>query len=106
MARPHANAFRRNEAGMSGARRHRFFPRRAIVLLAAILLACSGIGLAQKKQELEKNYRDWLERDVAYIISKHEPAALLKLTSDEARETFIETSWASRNPSPGSPAHT
>jgi GWxTD domain-containing protein len=106
MDRPHCNAFRRNEAGMNGARRHRFFPRRAIVLLAAILFACSGIGLAQKKQKLEKNYRDWLERDVAYIITKDERDAFLKLTTDEAREKFIETFWEIRNPSPGSPANT
>src|SRR5437667_8525106 len=106
MDRPHCNVFRRNEAGMSGARRHRFFPRRAIVLLAAILFACSGIGLAQKKQKLEKNYRDWLERDVAYIITKDERDAFLKLTTDEAREKFIETFWEIRNPSPGSPANT
>src|SRR5207302_280028 len=106
MDRPHCNVLRCNEAGMSGARRHRFFPRRAIVLLAAILFACSGIGLAQKKQKLEKNYRDWLERDVAYIITKDERDAFLKLTTDEAREKFIETFWEIRNPSPGSPANT
>ena len=91
---------------MSAARRHRFFPRRAIVLLAAILFACGGIGLAQKKQKLEKNYRDWLERDVAYLITKDERDAFLKLTTDEAREKFIETFWEIRNPSPGSPANT
>jgi len=106
MDRPHSDAFRRNEAGMSGARRHRFFRRKAIVLLAAILFACSGIGLAQKKQKLEKNYRDWLERDVAYIITKDERDAFLKLTADEAREQFIETFWEIRNPSSGSPANT
>jgi GWxTD domain-containing protein len=91
---------------MSGARRLRVFSRRTIGLLAAILFACSGIGLAQKKQKLEKNYRDWLERDVAYIITKDERDAFLKLTNDEAREKFIEIFWEIRNPSPGSPANT
>jgi GWxTD domain-containing protein len=104
--RPHCNAFRSNAAGMSGARDLRVFSRRAIVLLAAILFACGGIGLAQKKQRLEKNYRDWLERDVAYIITKDERDAFLKLATDEAREKFIETFWEIRNPSPGSPANT
>jgi len=80
--------------------------RKAIVLLAAILFACSGIGLAQKKQKLQKNYRNWLERDVTYIITKDERDAFLKLTTDEAREKFIETFWEIRNPSPGSPANT
>jgi len=106
MDRPYCNAFRCDAAGMSGARRLRVFPRRATVLLAVILFACSGIGLAQKKQKLEKNYRDWLERDVAYIITKDERDAFLKLTTDEAREKFIETFWEIRNPSPGSPANT
>ena len=91
---------------MSGARRLRVFSRRTIGLLAAILFACSGIGLAQKKQKLEKNYRDWLERDVAYIITKDERDAFLKLTNDEAREKFIEIFWEIRDPSPGSPANT
>jgi len=80
--------------------------RKAIVLLEPILFACSGIGLAQKKQKLQKNYRNWLERDVTYIITKDERDAFLKLTTDEAREKFIETFWEIRNPSPGSPANT
>jgi GWxTD domain-containing protein len=75
------------------------------VLLLAILFACSGICFGQKKQKLEKNYRDWLERDVAYIITKDERDSFLKLTTDEAREKFIETFWEIRNPSPGSPAN-
>jgi len=79
--------------------------RRAILLLAAILFASSGICFGQKKQKLEKNYRDWLERDVAYIITKDERDAFLKLTTDEAREKFIETFWEIRNPSPGSPTN-
>ncbi len=105
MVRPHCNAFRRNAAGMNGPHCLRVFFRRAIVLVAAILFACSGIGFGQKKQKLEKNYRDWLERDVAYIITKDERDAFLKLTTDEAREKFIETFWEIRNPSPGSPAN-
>jgi GWxTD domain-containing protein len=106
MDRPYCNASRCNAAGMSGARRLRVFSRRATVLLAAILFACSGIGLAQKKQKLEKNYRDWLERDVAYIITKDERDAFLKLTTDEARDRFIESFWEIRNPNPGSPTNT
>ncbi len=91
---------------MNGPRSLRVFPRRAIVFFAAILFTCSGIALGQKKQKLEKNYRDWLERDVAYIITKDERDAFLKLTTDEAREKFIETFWEIRNPSPGLPTNT
>src|SRR5258707_9116070 len=79
--------------------------RRVIVLLAVAVLSFSGLCLGQRKQKLEKNYRDWLERDIAYIITKDERDAFLKLTTDEAREKFIETFWEIRNPSPGSPAN-
>jgi GWxTD domain-containing protein len=97
---------RHGAAGMNALRGLLGFLRRAIVLLAAILLAFSGTALGQKKQKLEKNYREWLERDVAYIITKDERDAFLKLATDNAREKFIETFWEIRNPSPGSPTNT
>src|SRR5256886_7555419 len=100
------NDFGGNAAAIKNARGLRFFPRRTMVLLAAILFAHSGIGFAQKKQKMKKKQRDRLERDVAYIITKDERDAFLKLTSDEAREKFIETFWEIRNPSPGSPTNT
>jgi GWxTD domain-containing protein len=81
------------------------FSCRAIVLLVAVVFGCGGLCFAQKKQKLEKNYRDWLGRDVAYIITKDERDTFLKLTTDDAREKFIETFWEIRNPSPGSPAN-
>src|SRR5437588_398976 len=101
----HCDDFRRNAGGVNGPRRVRVILRRVSVCLTAILFACSGICLGQKKQKLEKNYRDWLERDVAYIITRDERYSFLKLTTDEAREKFIETFWEIRNPSPGSPAN-
>src|SRR5256885_3259765 len=103
MDRLHCNGFRCDAARVSGLRHLRAVFRRAIVLLAAILFACSGICFGQKKQKLENNYRNWLERDVAYIITKDERDAFLRLTTDEAREKFIEIFWEVRNPSPGSP---
>ncbi len=105
MDRQHWNEFHRSAAGMNGPRRLRVFSRRAIVLLAAILFASSGSALGQKKQKLEKNYRDWLERDAAYSITKDERDSFLKLTTDEAREKFIEIFWEIRNPTPGSPTN-
>src|SRR5205814_8651029 len=100
-----SRGFRRHRGG-PGRRRFGVVSRRGITLLAALLFACSGICLAQKKQKLEKNHRDWLEPDVAYIITKDERDAFLKLTTDEAREKFIDTFWEIRNPSPGSPTNT
>src|SRR5947209_15116010 len=79
--------------------------RRVIVLLAVSILSFSGLCLGQKKQKLEKNYRDWLERDVAYIITKDERDAFLRLTTDDARDKFIENFWEIRNPIPGAPTN-
>src|SRR5579871_2378554 len=59
-----------------------------------------------QKQTLEKNYREWLERDVTYIITHDERNAFLKLTTDDARDQFIQTFWELRNPNPGSPENT
>jgi GWxTD domain-containing protein len=61
---------------------------------------------AAQKQKLEKNYREWLDRDVAYIITKEERNTFLKLTTDEARDQFIQNFWEVRNPTPGSPENT
>jgi GWxTD domain-containing protein len=105
MVRLNRSAVRRYAAGVNGPSCLWVFSRRAIVLVAAMLFACGGICFGQKKQKLEKNYRDWLERDVAYIITKDERDVFLKLTTDEAREKFIETFWEIRNPSPGSPTN-
>ena len=106
MGRLQWNEFGRNAAAMDSPLSLRVFFRRTIVLFAAMLFAFSGIGFGQKKQKLEKSFRDWLERDVAYIITKDERDAFLKLTHDEDREKFIETFWEIRNPSPGSLTNT
>jgi GWxTD domain-containing protein len=62
---------------------------------------------AQKvsEKQLPKMYREWLDRDVVYIITKEERDTFLKLTSDEARDKFIDHFWVLRNPDPGSPAN-
>ena len=106
MDRLHWNEFRRNGTAINGPCGLRVFPRRTIALLAAIFFAFSGIAFGQKKQKLQKNFRDWLERDVAYIITKDERDAFLKLTTDDGRDKFIENFWEIRNPSPGSPTNT
>ena len=106
MGRLQWNEFGRNTVAMNSPLSLRFFFRRTIVFFAAMLFAFSGIAFGQKKQKLEKSFRDWLERDVAYIITKDERDAFLKLTNDENREKFIETFWEIRNPAPGSPINT
>jgi GWxTD domain-containing protein len=76
-----------------------------VAILGSALFCFPSSALCQKKQRLEKNYREWLEQDVAYIITKDEKDAFLRLTTNEARDKFIEDFWAVRNPDPGSPSN-
>lgn len=86
-----------------------FFPTSlslALALFSCAFLACVSAPntcAGQKKPKLEKTYRDWLERDVAYIITKDERDEFLRLTTDEARDKFVSDFWDVRNPTPGSP---
>jgi GWxTD domain-containing protein len=88
---------------------------RLVVALFAMSFAIPQ-GLAQKakndqgqdpnekarnvKPELKKAYKDWLEKDVAYIITDEERKAFKKLETDDERERFIEEFWRRRDPDP------
>jgi GWxTD domain-containing protein len=78
---------------------------RGFTITFALLLSLTSLSLAQKRQKLEGTYREWLERDVTYIITKGERDTFLRLTTDEARDKFIEQFWEIRNPTPGSPSN-
>src|SRR5215471_18403962 len=52
------------------------------------------------KPELKKAYKDWLEKDVAYIITDEERKAFKKLETDDERERFIEEFWRRRDQDP------
>jgi GWxTD domain-containing protein len=93
---------------------HRITGRLAIAFLALTFALPSG--LAQKKgndkgqdpsekarnvkPELKKAYKDWLEKDVAYVITDEERKAFKKLETDDERERFIEEFWRRRDPDP------
>jgi GWxTD domain-containing protein len=53
-----------------------------------------------RKPELKKVYKDWLNEDVAYIITDEERKAFKKLATDEEREQYIEAFWRRRDPDP------
>ena len=53
-----------------------------------------------KREEVKKIFREWPEKDVAYIITSAERSAYKKLVSDEEREQFIEGFWQRRDPNP------
>ena len=50
--------------------------------------------------ELSKTEREWLEKDVAYIITDEERAAFKQFSNEEERESFIEAFWQRRDPTP------
>ena len=94
---------------------HRSLSRLAVALLS--LTFALPAALAQKKKandqsqdpsqrerkvkpELKKAYKDWLEKDVAYIITDEERKAFKKLATDDERERFIEEFWRRRDPDP------
>src|ERR1700735_4242039 len=52
------------------------------------------------RKELETPFKKWLDEDVVYIITDEERAAFKRLASDEERESFIESFWLRRDPTP------
>jgi len=80
--------------------------RRGAFLSAVFLFI--GLTLSAAKdttRQLPSHYRDWLTKDVVYIISRSERNAFLELASDAARDEFIDHFWELRNPAPGSPVN-
>lgn len=90
----------------------RFYVRRlsqlrrvTCLVLTTFLGLGSGLSLARRGNKHESPYREWLDRDVAYIITKEEREAFLKLTTDHDRDSFIERFWQVRSPTPGAPTN-
>jgi len=81
-------------------RRSSFFKIAAAAVLVTLLPIAA---LAVSTKNLPKTYKDWLEKDVRWIISNNERDAFLNLSDDDARNKFIEEFWEVRNPTPGAP---
>jgi GWxTD domain-containing protein len=83
--------------------------RRSLLCFFVLALAAGlapGLARADKKEKnLSPHYRQWLDRDVAYIIMRQEKSHFLKLATDEERDQFIEHFWRIRNPNPESPTN-
>lgn len=79
-----------------------------ILFVTIILCFYSLVITAQDKRKIfvcdkpitEQDYKKWLERDAAYIITKQEQEAYLKLQTNEDRQKFIDKFWARRDPNP------
>src|SRR3954469_181022 len=74
------------------------------IAAAFMLLAMFSLqAFAVSTKNLPKTYKDWLEKDVRWIISNDERDAFINLSDDDARNKFIEDFWEARNPTPGAP---
>ncbi len=90
--------------------------RTAAVTVLALGVLASGLWLAVRARadsrandqtaagspQLTGIYKQWLERDVRWIITPEEREAYLRLQDDPEREKFIEQFWERRNSSLGS----
>ena len=54
------------------------------------------------RKELLTPYRKWMNEDVTYILTDEERNVFKRLQTDEERESFIESFWARRDPTPDS----
>lgn len=71
-----------------------------------VIVFCLGLLVqAPAAQKLPPSFANWLNHDVAYIITSEEKQAFLNLSTDDEREKFIERFWDLRNPTPGAPAN-
>src|SRR5216683_2763407 len=78
----------------------------ATLVILSFFFSVAVPPAAAQKQKLEKSYKEWLERDATYFITKEERNAFLKLPTDDARDKFIQNFWELRNPTPGSAENT
>lgn len=57
---------------------------------------------AKLRKELEGPYRKWLAEDVGYIITDEERASFKRFQTDDEKQSFIESFWLRRDPTPDS----
>jgi GWxTD domain-containing protein len=78
----------------------------ALFLWFFLLLGALAFAFPPEKKspkDLPKQYRKWLEEEVAYIITPKEKEVFLQLETDKEREIFIEAFWKERDPDPNTP---
>jgi GWxTD domain-containing protein len=59
-----------------------------------------GAQGAAVREEPQRPWREWLNDDVAYVISDQERNAFIQLNNDEERTRFVEQFWLRRDPTP------
>lgn len=83
------------------------FVTKFLIGLFVFVMATSSVAVAQvedkvrkTKKEVDKIYKDWVSKDVKYIITPEEKKAFKQLATNEERENFIENFWRRRDPNP------
>src|ERR1700759_5152160 len=84
-----------------------FMSFRSLVALALLLVASTSFAGVSKKDihALPEHYRNWLTKEVNYIITEDEKEVFAPLPTDVDRDKFIDRFWAVRNPDPDSPSN-
>ena len=91
---------------MSAVRTSRFHLVLFIVAALCCLHARGGAAAGDERTErLPERYRDWIEKEVVYIISDKERDAFLDLASVEEWDAFIDAFWRQRDPDPLTPVN-
>ncbi|MBZ5535613.1 MAG: GWxTD domain-containing protein [Acidobacteriia bacterium] len=57
-------------------------------------------GAVSRKRVSNSYFRNWLEQDVAYIITDGERAVFEHLNTNEERQQFVDLFWLRRDPTP------
>src|SRR3954453_20876618 len=84
----------------------RMLSRRVLVSLFLLLISSGAFAVSKKEiQNLPPRYRDWMTKEVNYIITEEESEAFMRLTSEAERDNFIARFWQIRNPDPGAPTN-
>jgi GWxTD domain-containing protein len=80
---------------------------RVLTALAVFyLLFCHSMVWAAKHPAVPEPYKHWLNDEVPYLITDDEKNVFLSLTTNEARDRFIDSFWKIRSPDPNSPVNT
>ena len=76
-----------------------------VVVFVSALLLFSSVAIAAKHVDLPPKYDHWLKAEVNYLITDEERANFLSLSTDQDRDTFIQSFWMIRNPDPNAPGN-
>jgi GWxTD domain-containing protein len=73
------------------------------LLLALVFALPLMVRADDRVKKLNEEHRNWLEKDVVYIITDREKDVFLSLETVEERNRFIEAFWRKRDPNPATP---